>query len=36
MIAYNTLASIAAYKAVYEVLTKPFYWDKTAHGLFDD
>lgn len=35
MIAYHTLASLAAYKAVYEVLTKPFYWDKTAHGLFD-
>ena len=36
MTIYNALASIAAYKAVYEVLTKPFYWDKTAHGLFDD
>jgi cellulose synthase/poly-beta-1,6-N-acetylglucosamine synthase-like glycosyltransferase len=36
MMAYNLLASLAAYKAVYEVLTKPFYWDKTAHGLFDD
>jgi cellulose synthase/poly-beta-1,6-N-acetylglucosamine synthase-like glycosyltransferase len=35
MIAYHALASLAAYKAVYEVLTKPFYWDKTAHGLFD-
>ncbi len=36
MMAYNLMASLAAYKAVYEVLTKPFYWDKTAHGLFDD
>lgn len=36
MMIYNLLASLAAYKAVYEVLTKPFYWDKTAHGLFDD
>ncbi len=36
MMAYNLLASLAAYKAVCEVLTKPFYWDKTAHGLFDD
>lgn len=36
LMAYNLLASLAAYKAVYEVLTKPFYWDKTAHGLFDD
>lgn len=36
MMVYNLLSSLAAYKAVYEVLTKPFYWDKTAHGLFDD
>ncbi len=36
MVFYNLLASLAAYKALYEVLTKPFYWDKTAHGLFDD
>ncbi len=36
MMVYNLLASLAAYKALYEVMTKPFYWDKTAHGLFDD
>lgn len=35
MLPYHLLASVAAYKAVYEVLTRPFYWDKTAHGLFD-
>lgn len=35
MMVYNLLASLAAYKAVFEVLTKPFYWDKTAHGVFD-
>ncbi len=35
MMIYNLLASLAAYKAVYEVMTAPFYWDKTAHGLFD-
>ena len=23
---------LAAYKAAYELLTQPFYWDKTAHG----
>jgi cellulose synthase/poly-beta-1,6-N-acetylglucosamine synthase-like glycosyltransferase len=33
---YFPLAALAAYKAAYEVLTRPFYWDKTAHGLHDD
>jgi len=32
---YGLLAGFAAYKALAEVLTKPFYWDKTAHGVFD-
>ena len=22
-------------KAIYEVVAKPFYWDKTQHGIFD-
>jgi cellulose synthase/poly-beta-1,6-N-acetylglucosamine synthase-like glycosyltransferase len=35
MMVYHMMSSLAALKAVYEVLTKPFYWDKTAHGLFD-
>jgi glycosyltransferase XagB len=35
MLPYHMLASFAAYKALYEVLTRPFYWHKTAHGLFD-
>jgi glycosyltransferase XagB len=35
MLAYHLLASLAAYKALYEMLARPFYWDKTAHGLFD-
>jgi hypothetical protein len=35
MIFYNMLATIAAYKALYEMLSAPFYWDKTSHGLFD-
>jgi cellulose synthase/poly-beta-1,6-N-acetylglucosamine synthase-like glycosyltransferase len=30
---YAPLAAIAAYKAVYELVFKPFFWDKTAHGL---
>ena len=30
---YAPLAAIAAYKAIYELVFKPFFWDKTAHGL---
>lgn len=30
---YAPLAAIAAYKAVFELLVKPFFWDKTEHGL---
>jgi len=30
---YAPLAAVAAYKAVYELVFKPFFWDKTAHGL---
>jgi glycosyltransferase XagB len=32
---YFPLATVAAYKAVVELVTRPFYWDKTTHGLFD-
>lgn len=32
---YFPLASLAMLKAVYEVVTNPFYWDKTSHGHFD-
>ncbi|GHC66660.1 glycosyltransferase [Neogemmobacter tilapiae] len=32
---YFPLATLAAYKAFWEMLVKPFYWDKTQHGLFD-
>lgn len=32
---YFPLASLAAYKGLWELATRPFYWDKTAHGLFD-
>lgn len=32
---YHPLAAFAAYKALWELLTKPFYWDKTSHGHFD-
>ncbi len=33
--AYYPLATVAAYKAAWEMLTCPFYWDKTSHGQFD-
>ncbi|QYK40935.1 MAG: glycosyltransferase [Paracoccaceae bacterium] len=33
--AYFPLATLAAYKAAWEMVTNPFYWDKTAHGLSD-
>ncbi len=35
MFAYWPLASFAAYKALYELITAPAYWDKTEHGLND-
>lgn len=30
---YYPLGAIAAYKALYELVIKPYYWDKTQHGL---
>lgn len=30
---YYLLGSLASYKALVEVALRPFYWDKTAHGL---
>jgi cellulose synthase/poly-beta-1,6-N-acetylglucosamine synthase-like glycosyltransferase len=30
---YTPLGAIAAYKALYELIFKPFFWDKTTHGL---
>lgn len=30
---YWILHSLASYKAVWQLLTKPFYWEKTQHGL---
>jgi cellulose synthase/poly-beta-1,6-N-acetylglucosamine synthase-like glycosyltransferase len=32
---YFPLATLAAFKALWEVGTRPYFWDKTAHGLFD-
>ncbi len=32
---YFPLGCLAGWKAIYEVVAKPFYCDKTAHGIFD-
>ena len=32
---YFPLGCLAAWKALYEVVTCPFYWDKTLHGIHD-
>ncbi len=31
---YFPLAAIASYKGFWELTRRPFYWDKTAHGIF--
>jgi hypothetical protein len=31
---YFPLATLAMYKALFELVTRPFYWDKTSHGAF--
>ena len=33
---YFILASFAVYKALIEIVTRPYYWDKTVHGIFPD
>ncbi len=30
---YFPLAALASYKAFWELFTRPFYWDKTSHGV---
>lgn len=32
---YHPLGAIASWKALFEMVVRPFYWDKTQHGLFD-
>ncbi len=32
---YFPLGALAAYKALWELVAEPFYWDKTTHGLCD-
>lgn len=34
LMVYHMMAVPAAWKALWEVVVRPFYWDKTAHGLF--
>lgn len=33
--AYFPLAAVAAYKGCWELISSPFYWDKTTHGIHD-
>lgn len=32
---YHPLGTLSAWKALHEVVTRPFYWDKTQHGVFE-
>nr|WP_245155556.1 glycosyltransferase [Paracoccus ravus] len=32
---YFPLGCLAAWKAMHEIIRKPFYWDKTQHGIYD-
>jgi len=32
---YNPLGALASYKALWELMHRPFYWDKTQHGRHD-
>jgi len=31
---YFPLGALAGWKAIYEVITRPFHWEKTGHGMF--
>jgi glycosyltransferase XagB len=31
---YHPLGAVASWKALIELVVRPFYWDKTAHGLY--
>lgn len=32
---YHPMGTLAAWKALWEMAVRPFWWDKTAHGVFD-
>lgn len=34
--AYFPLGALASYKAAWEMIARPFYWDKTTHGIAED
>ena len=34
LILYYPLGALASYKGLWEMLTRPYYWDKTTHGVF--
>lgn len=31
---YYPLATLACWRGIFQILSRPFYWDKTAHGFF--
>jgi hypothetical protein len=33
---YFPIGALAAYKALWEAFRRPFFWDKTCHGVLDD
>jgi hypothetical protein len=33
---YWLMMSIGAYRAFWQVFTRPHYWEKTVHGLYDE
>ena len=35
LLLYFPLGALASYKGLYELITQPFYWDKTTHGIHD-
>ncbi|TMV91429.1 glycosyltransferase [Thioclava sp. BHET1] len=35
LMAYFPLGALAGWKAIYEVILRPFYWEKTRHGIYD-
>lgn len=34
MMAYFLLAALAAYRGLFDMLSRPFHWEKTQHGIF--
>ncbi len=34
LLVYFPLATLAAWRGIWQIATRPFFWDKTTHGLF--